>query len=87
MRVTFNRDALPMKRFKIAVPPCMFCPMKSITRCNITTCDLPLCAKHAVRRAGGKLCKKHAGAILIQYEGTATEKFADRGGEGRAHEH
>jgi len=62
---------------------CAFCPMRSVTRCNVVTCDLPLCRRHCVQRSGGKLCRKHAGAVLIQCEGIASERFGNRGGDAR----
>jgi hypothetical protein len=64
---------------RLKVPACTFCSMRSITRCEVTTCDLPLCAKHRIRKAGGNLCRKHEGAILIQYDGLPTTRFGDRG--------
>ncbi len=53
--------------------------MRSVTRCELPSCQLPLCARHAIRKAGGNLCPRHKNALLVQYDGLPTERFGDRG--------
>jgi hypothetical protein len=58
---------------------CMFCSMRPIARCELAICGIPICAKHRIRKAGGNLCPNHKHAALVQWEGTPTERFGDRG--------
>jgi len=70
---------VPHMKVKIEVPKCSFCAARSSTRCEIPSCNLPLCARHRIRKAGGNLCHIHKNAVLVQHEGVATERFGDRG--------
>ena len=45
---------------------CYACSMKSVHRCEFPGCGLPLCGKHTIHKAGGKLCYDHRGAQLVQ---------------------
>jgi hypothetical protein len=76
---TQRQGHFPGQVVKLEVPPCAYCSSRSTTRCEIPLCNLPMCAKHRVRKAGGNLCRQHQNAILVQPEGVATERFGDRG--------
>src|SRR6266550_7081397 len=69
----------PKKLPKLEIPQCSACSMRSVTRCELPSCQLPLCARHAIRKAGGNLCPRHKNALLVQYDGLPTERFGDRG--------
>jgi len=69
----------PRAHVSIAPAICAFCPMRSVTRCDIPSCNLPLCEKHRTKKSGGSLCDKHKVAVLVQYDGMPTERFGDKG--------
>jgi hypothetical protein len=72
---------LPKQLVKIEkfVPICSFCPMRSLHRCEIPTCNAPLCGRHVIRKSGGNLCPRHKMALLVQHDGLPTTRFGDRG--------
>lgn len=55
-----------VKQVRIEAPPCGFCSQRSITRCEYPGCDVPVCSRCRVRKAGGNLCRAHKGARLVQ---------------------
>jgi len=75
-----NRPTLgPVPRVSLKMGTCAFCSMPTAILCEIPSCNLPLCEKHRIRKAGGNLCPTHKGAVLVQYDGLPTERFGDRG--------
>lgn len=69
----------PSKQVRIERPTCAYCSMKCTCFCEIPSCGAPLCSKHAIRKAGGNLCRKHENAVLVQYDGLPCERFGDHG--------
>ena len=77
------RETKPGRFFKPRTEQCYACSMPGLSNCGV--CRLPLCLKHRIRKAGGNLCKKHAGAQLVQHESIPQTRFKDAG-EAVAHE-
>jgi hypothetical protein len=69
LRVRTNRRETLPARFLTPKPvKCYSCSMPMAHRCEFTGCGLPMCAKHTIRKGGGKLCHAHRGAKLVQHE-------------------
>ena len=81
-----TQESKPRRFFKPRQAPCYACSMPGLYHCEISSCRLPLCVKHRVRKAGGDLCAKHKNSQLVQEAAEpTTKKFADAG-EAMPHE-
>lgn len=70
-RTAFHRGATektePTRYLIPKALKCYACSMPFKYRCEFPGCAAPLCAKHTIRKAGGKLCHDHRGAQLVQH--------------------
>ena len=68
----------PVRRSLIPKPAaCYACSMPSLYHCEFPGCALPLCRKHTIRKAGGKLCFAHRSAKLNQEDSIPSPESSD----------
>lgn len=74
-------ESRPSRQVRIPSATCEWCSMKSTARCEIPSCNKPLCDRHQIRKAGGRLCPDHKGAILNQFDAAPDPRFGNCGGD------